>query len=724
MKHILRAPTFASEDKTRIARLLNVILFATIGVNLVYSFSLLFTLPEPELNLVADGVLLLLQLIALILMRRGELQMASIVLVTGLWLYSNFVILVFGGSRSPATIIYFLVILSAGLLLGGRVAVLLSIVTVFAAMGLLWVELAGRLPESMIPITPVYTWVALIMGIAIMAVLLHLAMRSLHEALGRARENGRALAEKNKELEATQVILEQRVQELKQAEAALRASEERLRTVVNNAPVILWGVDRNGVLTFLEGATLDDIEIDPEEFVGLSVFEISDERVPQLAGQFRRAMEGETFTTVERMRGRIFEMRYAPMLQGSDRVVGVIGIAVDITERRQAEEALFQAQKSESLGILAGGIAHDFNNLLVAMLGQTSLAQSQLPPGHQVQGYLEKAVVAAQKAATLTRQMLAYSGRGDFEIRPIHLNRLIEENIHLFEAAIPKNVQLAPELSADLPLIEGDPAQMQQVIMNLILNAVEAIGPESGRVVVRTYLTDGELEEPFQERYAGSPALKDRGVAVEVSDDGCGMERETVARIFDPFYSTKPTGQGLGLAAVLGIVKGHNGRIQVNSEPGEGTTFRLMFPVSERSLPQEPEKVQRTNGQLHDRSLVLVIDDEEPVRMAVNDILALEGIDVIVAANGAQAVTQLRAHAGEVDLIILDLSMPGLSGQETLAQLRAIDPEVPVLLSSGYDKRDVRHRFNTDEVSGFLQKPYDGRTLVDTVLRYLERDRG
>lgn len=720
MKHLLRAPTFANEDKTRIARLLNVILWATIGVNLIYSFSLLFTIPDPELNLLVDGVLLILQLIVLILMRRGELQMASIILVSALWLYSNFVILIFGGSRSPAIIVYFLVILAAGLLLGGRVAVLLSIITVFAALGLLSVELAGGLPESLIPITPVYTWVALIMGIGVMAVLLHLAMQSLYDALERARENGRALAEKNKELEATQVILEQRVQELKQAEVALRTSEERLRTVVNNAPVILWGVDNKGVLTFLEGKTLEDIEIDPAEFVGLSVFEISDERVPQLAGQFRRAMGGETFTTVERMRGRVFEMRYAPMLQGSETVAGVIGIAVDITERRQAEETLFQAQKSESLGILAGGIAHDFNNLLVAMLGQTSLAQSQLPPQHEVQGYLEKAVVAAEKAATLTRQMLAYSGRGDFEIVPIHLNRLIEENIHLFETAVPKNVRLAPELAQDLPLIEGDPAQMQQVIMNLILNAAEAIGSESGSVVVRTYLADGELEESFQERVAGPQALNGQVVAFEVCDDGCGMEQETLARIFDPFYSTKPTGQGLGLAAVLGIVRGHYGRIQVNSEPGKGTTFRLLFPISKRSLPQEPEKAQRSNGRLHDRSLVLVIDDEEAVRLAVNDILELEGIDVIVAADGAQAVQQLKAHAGEVDLVILDLSMPGMSGKETLAQLRAIDPEVPVLLSSGYDKRDVRHRFDTEEVSGFLQKPYDGQTLVDTVLRYLE----
>jgi PAS domain S-box-containing protein len=719
LRQALAAPVFEDEDKTRIAQLLHVILLSTIAVNLLYSASLLLTIPDPALNLGVDAALLILQVSSFYLMRRGRVRLASIILVGAMWLYCNFVILVFGGTQSPGIIIYFLVILIAGLLLGGRAAVTLSAISVFAGIGLLYAELGGLLPPSLIPITPVYTWIALIMGIVIMAVLLNLATRSLNDALTYARQNASALAEKNEELEAMQAMLEQRVKEQKEAETALRHSEERLLTVVNNAPVILWGVDQDGTLVFLEGKTLHEIGFKPEDFIGSSVFDITDERVPQLAAQFRRAMRGETFTTVERMRGRIFEMRYAPMLDADDTAVGIIGIAIDITERRQAEEALFQAQKLESLGILAGGIAHDFNNLLVAMLGQTSLAQRKLSSEHPAREHIYKAVDAAQKAAALTKQMLAYSGRGQFEVVPINLNALIDENIHLFKASIPKNVQLHARLSPKLPSIVGDPAQMQQVIMNLILNAADAIGSNPGTVTVVTGVEELTGDEDGQWRWSGNRTPNGRFVAVEIHDDGRGMDEKTLAKIFDPFFSTKASGQGLGLAAVLGIVQGHRGSVQVKSQPNEGTVFKVLLPVSSKEpVPTSPkEGVHRAPD--GDEHLVLVIDDEESVRAAVSDILEMEGIDVLTAPDGQTGVDLFSEHAHDVDLVLLDLSMPGLSGQETLDLLREYDSVVPVVLSSGYDKQDVGYQFDAKELTGFMQKPYTAQGLIDTVWKYL-----
>lgn len=718
--YILRAPEFADPDKARIARLLHIILLATIVVNLVYSASLLLTLSNPGLNLAVDGALLLLQIYAFFLMRRGQVRRASVILVAAIWVYCNFVVAIFGGSRSPAIVLYLLVIIISGLLLGGRAAVLLSALSVFAGLGLMVVEGMNLLPPSLIAISPVYSWVALIMSMLVAAVLLYLAMDSLNRALEDARLSATALSEKNRQLEAMHASLEERVQELKEAESALRQSQERLHTVIDNAPVIIWGVDAQGTLTFLEGKPLQEIGIRPENFVGTSVFEIPDGRVPQLASQFRRALQGETFTNVEKMRGRIFEMRYAPLFDVAGEVDGIIGIAVDITERKQAEEALFQAQKLESLGVLAGGIAHDFNNLLVAMLGQTSLAERRLAPEHPAREHIRKAVDAAQKATTLTRQMLAYSGRGQFEIVPISMNTLIDENIKLFRASVPKTVQLEERLAPQLPPIEGDPAQMQQVIMNLILNAAEAIGQERGTVQVITGVEEGTAEtEDNGWHSSGDVAPGGRYVTVEIRDDGCGMNEATLAKIFDPFFSTKATGQGLGLAAVLGIVHGHQGKIMVRSKPGKGTVFKLLFRAGKGETaavePVEPDSALPEPAGY----TVLVVDDEAPVREAVLDVLSLEGIQVLAAGDGQQALDIFSERASEIDLVLLDLSMPGMSGDETLRRMREIDSTVPVILSSGYDKRDLRHRFSTRDLTGFIQKPYTAKRLSDSIWRYL-----
>jgi PAS domain S-box-containing protein len=719
IKRLLAAPVFADEDKTRVASLLNIILYATLLINLLYSASLLFTIPEPAPNLVVNAVLFLLQLCTLLFMRRGQVHVASFILVGAIWLYGNFVILFFGGSQSPAVIIYSLVIVIAGLLLGGRTAIALAIASMLAVFLLLYVELSGYLPPSLIPITPVYTWVASMMGIIIMAILLYLATQSLSDALAKARRSTKTLAEKNRQLEEVQTVLRERVLELKQAELALRASEERLRTVVNNAPIIIWGVNREGILTLLEGKTLEHIGFQPEDFVGLSVFDISDSRVPQIGKQFERALQGESLTTIEFLRGRTLEMRYSPLKDEDGQVSGVIGIAIDITERRRAEEALFQAQKLESLGILAGGIAHDFNNLLVAILGQTSLAQKKLSAEHPAYLHLEKGINAIEKAAALVRQMLSYSGRGQLKTELIDLNRLIVENVHLFQASIPKNVVLRTEFQDSLPLIEGDRGQMQQVIMNLIINAVEAIDAKAGTVTIATSVAGGDVKEGGNDQWFWVDNLSsaEQWVVMEVSDNGQGMDERTVTRIFDPFFTTKPKGHGLGLAAVLGIMRSHRGSVQVKSKPNGGTTFELLFPASDKSsqVVESAGKQVSTAGQ----HLVLVVDDEQPVREAISDILEDQGMQLLMAADGQTAIQLLQEYSEEIDLVLLDLSMPGMGGEEVLQEMRKINPTIRVILSSGYDKNDLLHRLRDQSLSGFLQKPYTLEALVEIVQKNL-----
>jgi PAS domain S-box-containing protein len=387
-------------------------------------------------------------------------------------------------------------------------------------------------------------------------------------------------------------------------------------------------------------------------------------------------------------------------------------------QRKQAEEALRQSQKLESLGVLAGGVAHDFNNLLVAMLGQTSLALEQLPTDSAPRAHIEKAVGAARRAADLTRQLLAYSGRGQFQILPVNLNTLIQENLHLFEVAIPKNVHLVSDLAESLPVIEGDVGQMQQIVMNLIINAAEAIGRNPGTVRVTTdtyYITPADVQVW---KYVGSPLTSGLYTTLSVRDNGAGMDTATLSRVFDPFFTTKITGRGLGLAAVLGIVRSHKGGLRVESEPGTGTAFTLYFPVS-AAQPMTPTRVEPEPGAAVTQGLVLVIDDEESVREAATDILESVGLTVITAADGQAGLALYRERQADIRLVVLDLSMPGLSGEETLIELQRVNSPVAIILSSGYQQTEVTHRFASQRSVGFLQKPYDMTTLIQAVQQYL-----
>jgi signal transduction histidine kinase/ActR/RegA family two-component response regulator len=390
----------------------------------------------------------------------------------------------------------------------------------------------------------------------------------------------------------------------------------------------------------------------------------------------------------------------------------------EVAERKRTEGAMQQAQKRESLGLMASGIAHDFNNLLVAMLVQNNLAINKLPPTEPAREHIQKAVMAAERATDLTRQVLAYAGGGQLEIEPVNLNQAIENNIHLFRAAIAKNVFLHTDLAADLPLIDADRSQLQQVIMNLILNGAEAIEDASGHLWVTT---GRELLMNTDTQYwhwTGNVLPAGEYVCLTVRDSGKGMEPEVRNRIFDPFFTTKEAGQGLGLASVLGIVRDLCGGLHVESQPGQGTAFKLVFPMSvQRETAVSPQTQAPTNGAAG--QLILVIDDEKPVREAVTDIMNMHEVEVITAVNGQEGITLFTQHKNEIQLVLLDMSMPGLSGIDTLAELRQIDPEVSVILSSGYSQEQIAHEVKVNDRTGFLAKPYDVDALVNKVWHFL-----
>ena len=519
------------------------------------------------------------------------------------------------------------------------------------------------------------------------------------------------------------LCLTQDITERRQAEEALRESEFRFRTYVEMAPIAVLVADRNGYFIDSNSAAIDLLGYDAAALAGMRISDLHPADDRELVERTFQTLQREgrvesEFRMKRRDGGLLWILLRAVMLQDGRS----LAYCQDMTERKRMEEALRQAQKFESLGVLAGGVAHDFNNLLVALLGQTSLALARLEPESPARPAIQKAVKAAQHAADLTRQLLAYSGRGRFAVQPLRLNALIEENLGLLEVAVPKNVYLAAELGEELPLILADTGQMQQVLMNLIINAAEAIGSRPGTVTVRTGVREVSASERHLWPFGRDPFPAGRYVVLQVCDDGCGMDAVTLPRIFDPFFTTTFTGRGLGLAAVSGIVKGHQGGLRVESRPGAGTTFYLAFPAAAEGEAKalEPPVAAPAAIPLERRpELILLVDDEEPVRTAVTDILEMKGLRVLAAPNGKEGLAIYRQHRADVLLVLLDLSMPGMSGEETFRELRAVDPGLRIILSSGYDEGEVSARFAGDPPTGFLQKPYSVETLTAAIERYL-----
>jgi signal transduction histidine kinase len=385
-------------------------------------------------------------------------------------------------------------------------------------------------------------------------------------------------------------------------------------------------------------------------------------------------------------------------------------------DRLESERRLLQVQKLESLGVLAGGIAHDFNNLLTPLLGCTSLARLDLATDSPVHGSLDIIEQSTKRAATLCQQMLAYAGRTPTAFSDVDLSSLIEETAQLLQVSTGSKHSLKHVLVRPLPLITADPGQIRQALMNLVLNASEAIGKNQGEIVVRTRAETFASTTPatgFQNR-APEPG---HYVVLEVEDNGSGMTPEVEARMFEPFFTTKFSGHGLGLAAVLGISKSHNGAIQVKSEPGRGTIFRLFFPAL-AAPAKEPTPPTLSSGPWRGSGTVLVVDDEPAVRNVIARTLEVSGFTTQRASDGLEALEYFKAHSGELRLVLLDLTMPRMDGEQAFHEMNRINPSIPVILMSGYSQKLTLDRFAQNKPAAFLSKPFDHRTL-QTCLRQL-----
>jgi CheY-like chemotaxis protein len=366
-------------------------------------------------------------------------------------------------------------------------------------------------------------------------------------------------------------------------------------------------------------------------------------------------------------------------------------------------------QRLESLGILAGGIAHDFNNLLTGILGSASLLRREVPASSSAFTHVEQIEHAAQRAAEFCRQMLAYSGKGRFSVQLVELAELVRDTLPLIELSVSKRAEVSLRLAASNAAIKADVIQMRQVVMNLVLNAAEALEGKGGVITITTGEVDADAAY-LAEAWSSPDLATGRYVYLEVHDTGCGMSPEVQSRIFDPFFTTKFSGRGLGLSAVIGIVRGHGGAVRVYSEEGKGTSFKLLFPAVQGS-PDRPETGPKKRA-FRGSGAVLVVEDESIVRRVIVQMLTALDFEVVEAVDGKQGIAEFTAHRSRIRAVLMDLTMPEMDGETALREIRRVAAEVPVLFMSGYDAQDALSRFADMGRSGFIQKPFSMDALA------------
>ena len=514
------------------------------------------------------------------------------------------------------------------------------------------------------------------------------------------------------------LVLALDVTERKRAEKILLQNEERHRALFEATETVVWLTTPEGDVVFATDKWNQITGQTDAERAGWGWLEAihPDDRGPTGQNWLNSLATKTVHKNEFRVRTRDgayrwFQVRGVPVFAPDGSVREWVGANTDIHERKLAdaerlslERQLQHAQKLESLGVLAGGIAHDFNNLLTAVMGNISMAMMDLPPASATRAYLHEAEKATERAADLARQMLAYSGKGRFIVERANLRAVVEEMAPMLQVSISKKAVMRFDFAADTPAIEADLTQLRQIILNLVINASDAIGDRSGVIAIATSAVAcdrAELASPW----LPEPLAAGLYACLEVADSGCGIAPDQLGKIFDPFFTTKFTGRGLGLAAVQGIVRSHQGALKVESEPGRGTVFKVFFPAcAEKAAPSGA--VADELPAWHGEGCVLLVDDEESIRVASRRMLERLGFDVLTAGDGLRALEIFAAEGARITAVLLDLTMPHMDGEETFRELRRLRPDAHVILSSGYSEHDVVQRFAGQGLAGFVGKPY------------------
>ncbi len=511
------------------------------------------------------------------------------------------------------------------------------------------------------------------------------------------------------------------------ATTSVQGRDENLSRFFEYVSDFLFVLDGQGAIMRVNSSVLERLGYTLEELVGQPVLVVHPPERREEAGRIVQEMVAGGRETcdvpLQTKDGELIPVETRVTVGTWDGEPAFYGVSRDIsdrvraeTERLALERQILQSQKLESLGVLAGGIAHDFNNILMSVMGNASMALDELPATSPARKSIQDIEVASRRAAELCRQMLAYSGKGNFVIETIDVGGLVEEMAHLLQTSVSKKALLRIRPEPSLPTIRGDASQIRQIAMNLVMNASEAVEERSGIITLSTGLARYTRDE-LGEMVLGEDLQGGEYVFLEVVDTGCGMDEVTLDRLFEPFFTTKFTGRGLGMSAVLGIVRGHGGAVSVQSTVGMGTTFRVLFPLAADAVEDPMEQSVDAavwRGQGH----VLLVDDEETVRTLARRMLERIGYTVSTAEDGREALEVYRERMDEIDFVLLDLTMPRMDGREAFEALREMDPSVTVIVSSGYTEHEIQSRFQASRPDGFVQKPYSLTTLREFLHRF------
>jgi signal transduction histidine kinase/CheY-like chemotaxis protein len=620
---------------------------------------------------------------ALALLYRGFFRTASLVYLLGLWLPATLTILWNGGIHGVTMVFYIALPISAAWLLGYRASLITSGVCLGSSLAMaLWEQTGLHLPRY-VPGTPIATWFTILAAMIVAAVPVAHVLRILMAALTRSHQAQEAL----RESEGRERVRAAELEALMDAvpAAILIASDAECRHISGNR--MAYDLLRRPPGTNLSRSAQEDIKAPPELPLQKAAASGEAVRHSELDVGF------EDGTSVNLLGDAV------PTLDEAGRPRGAVGVYVDVTGRKRADALLREAQKHESLGLLAGGVAHDFNNLLGSIVAEAELAASDLASGESPLEGIQRIRLVASRGAEIVRELMIYSGQDKAEpVEPVDLSQLVAEMLQLLKVSISKGVVLDCELKENLPAVLGRASQIRQIVMNLVMNASEAIGEKRGVIKVNTSRGVGDY------------------LRLEVSDSGSGMTAEVQAKAFDPFFSTKFTGRGLGLAVVQGIVQDHGGTIHLLSAPDKGTTFEVFLPCVERAAqPHQIAGVDVVEKEPPTSGTVLIVEDEDVLRAAVSKLLRKRGVSVIEAIDGSSALELIWGQRGGIDLMLLDMTLPGASSREVLEQARLMSSHLKVILTSAYSRDIVDASFAGLRVDGFIRKPFQFGELIGLI---------
>ena len=487
-------------------------------------------------------------------------------------------------------------------------------------------------------------------------------------------------------------------------------SEKQVKSIFNAVNCLMFITDSKMIIKMLNKPAS---EISPDIKTGISIYDIFDSSTGALLRDSIEDIKDVNDGIEVEYEGRIYDLRIYTM-SGFEDVQNII-MMEDISERKNREETeksemkrLFELQKLESIGVLAGGIAHDFNNILMAIIGNAELGMGELPQSSPVRDTFNAIIEASSDAAKITRQILAYSGQGKTRVKSIDVNELIKGIDYLLSVLLPDNIVLKYKLNEDIDSIKGDPNQIKQIIVNLVSNAIDAIEDKRGVITVKTGTMDCD-KSYLENTFVSENVPEGRYIYIEVSDTGTGVDKEVRTKIFEPYFTTKEHGRGLGMSAVLGIVRSNYGALKIYSEMGEGTTVKVLLPFESSKAGKFTDTVKWQG-----KGNVLIVDDDEKILEIASLMLKSIGFETITASDGAEAIDIMKDNY-DINLVILDLTMPKMNGNDTYSAIRQISTDIPVIITSGYDSKRIEEEFAGKNIAGIIEKPYRMETLKDIV---------